>query len=339
MSDESDQDYDSPTFEVSRREYESPSRLLERLRWLDVSTKSAFEQLAKVIESPSAKQAATGPVLVEYVSSDLSETGTKLPPPPADELCQPLSRKLSISKVDNERMLSDFAKILEIDAKIADPPPDSLIRAAKHSIARVLLTTDYKMDYLRRPPKSVCDDESEFVEQFETHVAQGFLPIFWVLTHKATSSYAAYKLKYAVCSLLMDGHVGGIFYYNFPRSMDSWLRHAELGYAMKIAGVKTSVLPLIVANPSLRMWFITRGRKARARDHLWLDWYLDENMKPAAIRDRWDNMPDAERFAIAPTCSGKVGAEDGTKGREVVKMAIRKAKAERERAERIFFDK
>lgn len=96
------------------------------------------------------------------------------------------------------------------------------------------------------------------------------------------------------------------------------------------------MLPLIFANPSLEMWFITGGREAGARDHLWLDWHLDKNIKWAAIRDHWDNLTDAERFAYAPTCSGKVGEESKVNGYEVVKKAIDKAKAERAMEERLF---
>ena len=74
-----------------------------------------------------------------------------------------------------------------MDVGFPDPPIASTIKAAQHSIARVLLTMHYKTDYAERLPKSVCDDESEFFEQLEAEVAHGSRPLNWVLMHKETS--------------------------------------------------------------------------------------------------------------------------------------------------------
>ncbi len=58
-----------------------------------------------------------------------------------------------------------------------------------------------------------------------------------------------------------------------------------------------------------------------ARDHLWLEWYEDENAetyhKPAKIRDRWNKENPTQRIDF------------GNNGRELVKKSIAKAKRER----------
>jgi hypothetical protein len=259
-----------------------------------------------------------------------------------DELCQPLWPLwgiLSISKVDNKRMLSDFAKILEINAKIADPPPDSLIRAAKHSIARVLLATDYNTGYLPRPPEFVCDDECEFFQHLEAEVAHGSRPLNRVLRHKETSSHTVFTLKYAVHGLLVDGHLGGTFFYKLhARSRDySWMLGTGLSRVIREQMNFATVVPLISVNPSLKMWFITGGREAGARDHLWLDWNLNKGLGPVAILDRWDKMPDEERHQISPALPGKVGGDSKQKGIYVVKEGLKKAKSEVKKAGMAFY--
>lgn len=73
----------------------------------------------------------------------------------------------------------------------------------------------------------------------------------------------------------------------------------------------------------------TNLRPAYCRDHLWLDWYEDDNLKPAAIRDRWNAMPDEKRAKICPACSRIINTEKGNNGLDTVKTALRTARAER----------
>src|SRR5208283_2133720 len=60
----------------------------------------------------------------------------------------------------------------------------------------------------------------------------------------------------------------------------------------------------------------TQHRPCYDRDHLWLSW-ADAKMGPAAIRDKWNEEHPKE----------KIGS--GESGREVVKTALKKARAER----------
>ena len=71
----------------------------------------------------------------------------------------------------------------------------------------------------------------------------------------------------------------------------------------------------------------TGKRPAFDRDHLWLKWNEEEGLKPAAIRDRWNGMTDAERKGITVTTWQKIGA--GNSGRAVVYDALKRAKREK----------
>ena len=72
-------------------------------------------------------------------------------------------------------------------------------------------------------------------------------------------------------------------------------------------------------------------RPAYARDHCWLSWYENNELGPAAIRDKWDGLSDQERNQICPSASHKVSgpdSKDKKAGREVVKRALKVAKSE-----------
>ncbi len=70
-------------------------------------------------------------------------------------------------------------------------------------------------------------------------------------------------------------------------------------------------------------------RPAYMRDHLWRDWKMDDDLGPAAIRDRWDSMSDDDRKACCPKCWEKIGEGSKDAGRDVVKKALKKAEQER----------
>jgi hypothetical protein len=72
-------------------------------------------------------------------------------------------------------------------------------------------------------------------------------------------------------------------------------------------------------------------RPAYKRDHLWLRWH-EEGMGPAAIRDRWNMLSDAEREKTCPKLPGRVGgadAESKKAGRATVITGLKKAKQEK----------
>lgn len=70
-------------------------------------------------------------------------------------------------------------------------------------------------------------------------------------------------------------------------------------------------------------------RPAYERDHLWLDWNINEGLKPAPIRDRWDGMSDESRKAACRQAWEKIGDGGKEAGRDVVKKALKKAEEER----------
>jgi hypothetical protein len=64
-----------------------------------------------------------------------------------------------------------------------------------------------------------------------------------------------------------------------------------------------------------------RRRPCYDRDHLWLQWSEHDNLKPAAIRNRWNE--EYQKHGGQPIGKGR-------SGREVVKEGLRKARAERQ---------
>lgn len=66
-------------------------------------------------------------------------------------------------------------------------------------------------------------------------------------------------------------------------------------------------------------------RPAYGRDHLFLAWSA-EGMKPAAIRDRWNAMPDAERKEVCPKCWQRLSEKSG---RDTIKESLKKASSEK----------
>ena len=77
-----------------------------------------------------------------------------------------------------------------------------------------------------------------------------------------------------------------------------------------------------------------RRRPAYARDHLWLDWHERDELGPAGIRDRWNDMSDEERKTASPRASWRIGGKDakGKKaGLAVVTSALKKARKEMNR--------
>jgi hypothetical protein len=76
----------------------------------------------------------------------------------------------------------------------------------------------------------------------------------------------------------------------------------------------------------------TGKRPAYRRDQLWLNWYEEDHLGPAKIRDRWDAMSDHERIAACSTCCERVGGNDDKSrraGREVVKNGLKEARKDR----------
>jgi hypothetical protein len=71
-----------------------------------------------------------------------------------------------------------------------------------------------------------------------------------------------------------------------------------------------------------------RGRRCYGRDHRFLRWKKEEDLKPAAIRDRWNSMSDDERKAICPEGYRRIGGGSNKKGRTVVVTALKKAECE-----------
>jgi hypothetical protein len=70
-------------------------------------------------------------------------------------------------------------------------------------------------------------------------------------------------------------------------------------------------------------------RRAYERDHLWSQWNTQEQMTPATIRDRWNQLTDEERRDVSPRAWKRIESEAGKEGsRDVVKKAIQLAKRE-----------
>lgn len=71
-------------------------------------------------------------------------------------------------------------------------------------------------------------------------------------------------------------------------------------------------------------------RPAYSRDHLWLKWYQDETADTyhsyAAIRDKWNSIPDDERKRLSLKYYGKLAS--GKRGTDPVKTGIAKARRE-----------
>lgn len=69
-----------------------------------------------------------------------------------------------------------------------------------------------------------------------------------------------------------------------------------------------------------------KRRPAWGRDHLFLEW-KGNGLKPAEIREKWNDMNECDRRKICPECFGLItGSPDST--RQVVKNAISKAAKE-----------
>jgi hypothetical protein len=69
-----------------------------------------------------------------------------------------------------------------------------------------------------------------------------------------------------------------------------------------------------------------KERPTYLRDHAWLDWANGEKLGPAAIRDRWNDLPQEERERICPRAPGRIGK--GETARDLVKKALNRAKCE-----------
>ena len=70
-----------------------------------------------------------------------------------------------------------------------------------------------------------------------------------------------------------------------------------------------------------------KERPTYLRDHAWLGWAESENLGPARIRDRWNNMTEEERSGICLRAPGRIGK--GEAGRDVVKKGLANAKSEK----------
>jgi hypothetical protein len=70
-----------------------------------------------------------------------------------------------------------------------------------------------------------------------------------------------------------------------------------------------------------------RERPTYLRDHVWLGWAESEDLGPARIRDRWNNMAEEERMEICPRAPGRIGK--GEPGRDVVKKGLANARQEK----------
>jgi hypothetical protein len=236
----------------------------------------------------------------------------------------------------DEKTLRDFKIFLGIDDEIADPPTDSAVRDAQQAIAYVLLRIEFKEDFEYELLEFKDDDGEDILRGLLSDFDNGARPLFWVMGVIPGSLHSIYTVQCAIYRLLVEGHIRGEIV-QVPKELGylpEWYDTCKqkLGHGMSI-----DVIPLIRPNPSLKVVLWARDREAGARDHLWLAWHLEEKMKPAAIRDRWDKMTDEERLECAPTCFGKVGAKGKPLGHDTVKKALMKAKRERAMAERLFF--
>lgn len=70
-----------------------------------------------------------------------------------------------------------------------------------------------------------------------------------------------------------------------------------------------------------------RRKPCALRDHTWLKWRIEEGLKQADIRDRWNAMADAERMAISPQHSKRI--ERGQHGCDTVKKGLLRAEKEK----------
>ena len=70
-----------------------------------------------------------------------------------------------------------------------------------------------------------------------------------------------------------------------------------------------------------------KERPTYLRDHAWLGWAESENLGPAPIRDRWNNMTQEEASGICPRAPGRIGKREP--GRDVVKKGLANARQEK----------
>ena len=70
-----------------------------------------------------------------------------------------------------------------------------------------------------------------------------------------------------------------------------------------------------------------KERPTYLRNHAWLGWAESEDLGPARIRDRWNNMTQEERSGICPRAPGRIGK--GEPGRDVVKKGLANARQEK----------
>lgn len=223
-------------------------------------------------------------------------------------------------------------ELLGISERIADPPAKVALGRAQQSIARVLLKVKYNYDWglELEITEEECGD-TEFLLQLRDNTSNGDRPLDWVLASVPRAIHTDYTVRYAIYSLFTEQHIS-VHILFVPSELEilweSEQRIRQLEYAPDAVA---NVLPMIRANPSIRFILFGHKRVAAARDHLWLDWCLDEGMTPAAIRDRWNGMSNEERLAVAPTSCDKIGGPnlDKAKALDVVKKSLSKAKKER----------
>jgi hypothetical protein len=70
------------------------------------------------------------------------------------------------------------------------------------------------------------------------------------------------------------------------------------------------------------------GERIDQRSKCWYGWYQDARsdtyQNPTAIRDKWNQLSNAERRRIAPQAWQRIGL--GVSGREMVTKSLRKVK-------------
>jgi hypothetical protein len=144
-----------------------------------------------------------------------------------------------------------------------------------------------------------------------------------VLTTARTDRARAARLLQEMAALPESGRGAGE---TFGDLVADWLRHCLASEVAAAAGLfPHRQAPPLPVPPVEGMSEVppegdTRSRRpCYARDHLWLRWAEEEGMKPAKIRDRWNEEHRKHGGA-------KIGP--GRPGLDVVKQGLKKARAE-----------